>query len=293
MAELQKDLDLRGALTLTILCASWGLNQAVMKYAYQDVSPVLSAAIRSAIAVLCLGAYCRFKGYSLKCPELAWRHKAAVVILFSSEFIFLYIGMDLTLSSRGSVLLYSQPFFTALMAHFMVEDDQLNFFRSVGLLLAFAGVAFILMSRPATGQASLLGDLFCTAAGFLWALTSIWIRKYTLGKASAFHVLYWQLLYSVPILVGAAFILEDPFLRITVRSTWTLLYQGVAVAFVSYLIWFSMFKRYKVSSLGAFTFLAPVFGVFTSKMLNAESLTIGLILGLMGVSLGVWLVNRS
>ena len=293
MAERQRDLDLRGALILTTLCASWGLNQAVMKYAYVDVSPVLSASIRSAIAVVCLAVYCRVRGFSLKCPELAWFHKAAVAALFTLEFILLFIGMDLTLSSRGSVLLYSQPFFTALMAHFTVEDDRLNFLRSVGLLLAFAGVTFILTSRPSSGDASLFGDLLCTGAGFLWALTSIWIRKYTLGKAGAFHVLYWQLLYSAPLLFGAAFILEEPFLHLTLRVAWTLLYQGVAVAFVSYLIWFSMFKRYKVSSLGAFTFLAPVFGVFTSMLLNDESLTMGLIIGLAGVSLGVWLVNRS
>ena len=292
MADAARPLDLRGGIILTVLCISWGLNQAVVKYAYVDVSPVLSAAIRSAVAVACLVAYARYKGISLKCPELAWIHKAWIVFFFTAEFILLFIGMDLTLASRGSVLLYTQPFFTAVLAHFLVQDDRLNAWRATGLLLAFAGAGFILLSRPSTGQASLMGDLFCTAGGFLWAMTNIWVRKFTLGKASAIHVLYWELLYSVPFLLAASFLLEEPFINPTWRAAWTLLYQSVAVAFVSYLIWFSMFKHYKVSSLGSFTFLAPVFGVITSMLLNAEPLTGSLVLGLTGVSVGVWLVNR-
>lgn len=292
MAEANRSLDLRGVLILTGLCIAWGFNQAVIKYAYADVSPVLSAAIRSAVAVVCLVLYARYKGVSLKCPELAWPYKAGIVFFFTTEFILLFVGIDLTLSSRGSVLLYTQPFFTAVLAHFLVQDDRLNLWRAAGLMLAFSGAAFILLSRPATGRASLVGDLFCTAAGFLWGMTNIWIRRFLVGKATFFHILYWQLLYSVPFMLAASFILEEPYLHLTWRAGWTLFYQSVIVAFISYLIWFSMFKHYKVSSLGAFTFLAPVFGVFTSMLLNSEPLTGSLILGLVGVSVGVWLVNR-
>jgi drug/metabolite transporter (DMT)-like permease len=286
-------LDLKGTVILVILCASWGLNHAFMKLAYTDISPVLSSAVRSAVAGLCLWLWSLYRGYRLWEPGLSWIHAAAISLFFSVEFIFLYIGMDLTLASRGAVLLYTQPFFTALLAHLFVSGDRLNLSRSVGLCLAFAGVALILGGRPSSGQASLVGDLFCVVAGLCWGCTNVYIGRNLVGRAKFEQILFWQLAPSAPILALASLFLEKPFFRLTWAVSGNLLYQAVAVAFVSYLIWFSMFKRYKVSILGAFTFMAPIFGVVASWLIMSDPLTWGLLLGLAGVSVGVWLVNRG
>lgn len=293
MAENPGRLDLRGAAILVILCASWGLNQAFMKLAYTDISPVLSSALRSALAGLCLLGWCLHKGYRLWEPGLSWLHAAAISFFFTVEFVFLYIGMDLTLASRGAVLLYTQPFFTALLAHLFVSGDRLNLSRSIGLSLAFAGVALVLGGRPAGGEARLVGDLFCVVAGLCWGCTNVYVGRMLVGRVRFEQILFWQLAPSAPVLAVASLFLERPFLHLTWALTGNLLYQAVAVAFVSYLIWFSMFKRYRVTVLGAFTFMAPIFGVIASWLTMADPLTWGLLLGLGGVSVGVWLVNRG
>jgi len=292
LVESPGRLDLRGTTILVILCASWGLNHAFMKLAYTDISPVLSSAVRSAVSGVCLYLWCLHKGYRLWEPNLSWFHAAAVSCFFTVEFIFLFIGMDLTLASRGAVLLYTQPFFTALLAHFFVSGDRLNLSRSVGLSLAFAGVALILWGRPSSGQASLAGDLFCVVAGLCWGCTNVYVGRMLVGRVRFEQVLFWELAPSAPILALASLFLERPYFHLTWAVTGNLLYQSVAVAFVSYLIWFSMFKRYKVTVLGAFTFLAPIFGVIASWLIMADTLTWGLLLGLVAVSVGVWLVNR-
>ena len=44
-------------------------------------------------------------------------------------------------------------------------------------------------------------------------------------------------------------------------ARYSLLFQTVVVSFFSYLIWFSLLRRYQASSLGILTFMTPVFGI--------------------------------
>jgi drug/metabolite transporter (DMT)-like permease len=201
--------------------------------------------------------------------------------------------MDLTRASRGAVLLYSQPFITAMMAHFIIPGDKLNWSRSMGLILAFIGVAAVMSDSPNQGNHSLLGDLFCLIAGILWAVTIIYIRVFMVSRATAAQTLFYQLLYSFPVLITASVIFEP----VRFNSTWQLagilLYQGIGVACISYLIYISLIYRYKASTLAAFTFIAPLTGVIFSGLILSEPLTLWLWLGLALVSIGLWLVNRN
>ena len=289
----QIGIDAKALIIMIIIFASWGLNQPFTKMAYVDISPILSAAVRSLLAASGLLIYCRINGISLKMSSGGQFHGLMIGLIFGVEFAIFYVGMDLTRASRGAVLLYSQPFFTALMAHFIIPGDKLNCSRSLGLILAFIGVATVIGDSPSQGNHSLFGDLFCLTAGILWAVTIIYIRVFMVSRATAAQTLFYQLLYSLPVLITASFIFEP----VRFNSTWQLagilLYQGIGVACISYLIYISLIYRYKASTLAAFTFIAPLTGVIFSGLILSEPLTLWLWLGLALVSVGLWLVNRN
>ncbi len=71
------------------------------------------------------------------------------------------------------------------------------------------------------------------------------------------------------------------------------LYQIVAVAFVSYLVWFWMLTRYPASALHAYTFWTPLFGLVAGWLLLSEPVTPALVLAMACVALGIYLVNRQ
>ncbi len=290
--ETARPLDATAAAVMILLCASWGLNHVIMKWAYRDISPLLAAAVRSGVALLPLLLYCRLKGEKLSAPNLAWLHGAAVGCLFSGEFIFMYVGFNLTLASRGTIFVYTQPFFTALLAHLFLPGERLNWWRGGGLILAFVGLSGVLWDRPHTGQASLVGDIFCMLGGFFWAATNVYVRRFLVGRATFLQSVLWQLLYSVPILLAACLILESPYLNPTPGLAGAVLYQAVIVAFVSYLIFFRLLYRHQAPDLAAFTFFTPIFGVAFSILVMGDALTVGLLVGLGLVSVGVWMVNR-
>jgi len=50
-------------------------------------------------------------------------------------------------------------------------------------------------------------------------------------------------------------------MRIDAAAVGSLLFQGVVIAFASYLAWFWLLTRYYAGRLAVFSFLAPLFGV--------------------------------
>ncbi|MBW1699421.1 MAG: DMT family transporter [Deltaproteobacteria bacterium] len=286
-------LDLRTVTIMIIICSAWGLNHPLTKMAYVDISPILAAAIRSLLATAGLLIYCLTRDISLKMEPGGQLHVMVLGLVFGIEFVFFYVGIDMTLASRGAVLLYSQPFFTALMAHLFLAGDNLNWIRLMGLVLAFFGIAVVMGDTPANGRHSLMGDFFCLTAGFLWAGTTIYIRKFMVSRASAVQTLFYELLYSFPVLLAAAFLFEHVRFDPTMQLISILLYQGLGVACISYLIFIGLLYRYRASTLAAFTFIAPVTGVVFSGLILTEPLTLYLWLGVVLVSAGLWLVNNN
>jgi len=71
----------------------------------------------------------------------------------------------------------------------------------------------------------------------------------------------------------------------------TLFYQSVVIAIITYFVWFKLIHRHSVSRLSAFTFLAPILGVFFGVLILHDELTGSLMIGLPLVSAGILLVN--
>ena len=71
----------------------------------------------------------------------------------------------------------------------------------------------------------------------------------------------------------------------------SLVYQGVIVAFASYLIWFWLLTRYLAGRLAVFGFLTPLAGVAFGVMLLGERVTPVFGVGALLVGAGIVLVN--
>ena len=69
-------------------------------------------------------------------------------------------------------------------------------------------------------------------------------------------------------------------------------YTVLAVVVIGYTTWFWLMRTYSASSLHAFTFLSPIFGVIAGSVLLGEALTAPLLIGLALVAAGIYLVNR-
>ena len=281
-------------IVLIAIAMTWGAHMAFIKFAARDVAPLFMAGLRSFVAGFVIFFWMRFRGVALFPKAAVVAHGAVAGLLFGAEFALIYLGLQNTTASRTYVFVYTAPLFVALGAHFLLKDDRLSRWKVMGLLLAFAGVAFLfLRNLEPLAKGMLRGDLMAIGGGVLWAATTIYIKRFLVDIALPLQMVFYQLIFSAPFLLGLSFFFEDPVISgFSFLTGVSLFYQCIIVASITFIIWFEMVYRYPVSLLHAFTFFVPVFGVLISgALMLGEVITIRLILALGMVGVGMVLVN--
>ena len=287
-------VDFAAMAILLMLCASWGLQQVVIKVTNQGISPILQCAMRSVGATILILIWMEVRRQPIlhRDGTLGWGIAAG--LLFSGEFLLIYCGLDLTNASRAVVFLYMSPFVVAVGAQFFIPGDKLRPIQIIGLCCAFAGILIAFgESWTFPNQGILMGDAMLAAAAVFWGATTVLIKASPLAVIAPAKVLLYQLGVSAFVLpLGSLAMGEPGILQITPLIALCLVYQIVWIAFFTYLIWFWMIRRHLVSRLASFTFLTPLFGVIAGAMLLGEPITGSLLSALALVGSGIYLVNR-
>ncbi len=142
---------------------------------------------------------------------------------------------------------------------------------------------------------TLPGDLMALLGAAAWGATTVYIKRYVAYRTVPLQTLFYQVLFSAPLLFGLSWVFEERVVtRLTLLTGFSIFYQCILVAFLSYLVWFELVHRYPVSLLHAFSFFTPVIGVFLGgALLLQEPMSGHLLAALVLVSLGLVLVNHQ
>jgi drug/metabolite transporter (DMT)-like permease len=269
----RKPLDSTAFAVMVLLTALWGAQQVVIKLTANDISLVMQAGIRSIIAtVLVLGWAASRRIVLWERDGTLWPGVIAG-LLFGGEFVFIYAGLEHTAASRMVVFIYLAPVITALGLHALVPGERLVPGQWAGVLLSFAGVALAFWEGFDARGNTWLGDLCGVIAAALWAATTVLIRATSLARATATKTLFYQLGVSALMLPLASLALgEKGVIALTPLALASLAFQGVIVAFASYLAWFWLLRRYLAARLSVFSFLSPMFGVLAGVIVLGEPL---------------------
>jgi drug/metabolite transporter (DMT)-like permease len=289
----RKALDAKAFSLMLALTALWGFQQVAIKLTAPDVSLVMQAALRTLVATALLLAWARWRGITLFSRDGTLGAGIAAGLLFGAEFVFIYAGLGHTAASRMTVFIYLAPVLTALGLHWLVPGEKLVRAQWIGVAVAFAGLALAFGEAFAAARSSLLGDSFGLIAAVLWAATTVLIRATSLSRATAAKTLFYQLAVSAPLLLAASLLMgERGVIALTPLALASLAYQGVIVAFASYLAWFWLLTRYLAARLSVFSFMTPLFGVLAGVVILNEPLTPTFVGAALLVGAGIVLVNR-
>ena len=277
---------------MVLLTALWGFQQVTIKWIAADVSLVAQAAVRSIVATALLLVWARMQGTALFTRDGTLMAGIAAGLLFAFEFVFIYGGLGHTNASRMSVFVYLAPPLTALGLHFLVRGERLALQQWLGVALAFAGLVLAFAEGFSSGGNTWLGDLCGIVAAVLWAATTVLIRATSLARASAAKTLFYQLAVSAAVLPLASFLLgEKGITGINGLVLASLAYQGVIVAFATYLAWFWLLTRYLATRLSVLSFLTPLFGMLSGVVFLSEPLSAHFAAAALLIAAGIALVN--
>ena len=281
------------AFSVMLLCtALWGFQQVVIKATGPDISFVMQAGLRSIIATALVSVWIFFRNIPLREKDGTFWPGIAAGLLFAGEFIFIYAGLEYTAASRMVVFIYLAPILTALGLHWWVPGEKLKALQWFGVLLSFLGIVLAFSDGFLTAKSTAKGDLFGIIGATLWAATTVLIRATSLARASATKTLYYQLAVSALVLPVASIAMgEKGVVAWTPLAMSSLAFQGVLVAFASYLAWFWLLTRYLAGRLAVFSFLSPLFGVLAGVLVLNEPLSSRFAVAALLVGAGIVLVN--
>jgi drug/metabolite transporter (DMT)-like permease len=292
MSQERKALDAAAFALMVLLTVLWGFQQVAIKVIVPDVSLLMQAAIRSALATVLLLAWAWWYGTALFGRDGTLVAGVVAGLLFGGEFVFIYGGLAYTNASRMMVFIYLTPALTALGLHFFVRGERLSAGQWAGVGVAFAGLVLAFAEGLSADRSTLFGDLCGMAAAVLWAATTVLIRATRLSQAEPAKTLLYQLAVSVPVLLLFSFLFKEAgIVSLTPLAIASLAYQGAVIAFLSYLAWFWLLRRYYAARLSVLSFLAPMFGVGFGVALLGEPLRGAFAAAAALVAAGIVLVN--
>jgi len=296
MTERKAHLDALAVGLLLLCCLFWGFQQVLVKATLPELPPVFQAALRFVGATLLLAFWCRWRGVPLLSRDGTLQAGLLAGLLFAAEFACLYIGLQFTTASRLTVLLYTSPFWVALLLPLWVRTERLRPLQWLGLVIAFGALAVAVGEGFGAGSppGQWLGDALALAAGLSWGLTTVTIRASRLSRVSAEKLLFYQVSVSGGGLTLLSLYLGEPWRwSFSAFSATSLLLQTVVGAFASFLLWMWMLGRYPATRISVFVFLTPLFALLFGSLWLHEPVTPSLLAALAGVAAGIVLVNRK
>ena len=293
MTDTRRPLDSQAVVLMLLLCLIWSLQQIVLKATALDFSPTLQLALRSGIAAVLVWLYMRSKGERLTMSSGIWQPGLIVGVLFALEFVLVGQAVRHTTAGHVVVFLYSAPVFAALGLHLKLPAERLAPLQWLGIALAFGGitVAFLGHDTKGNAQTSLLGDAMALGGALAWGLTTVAIRTTALSNLPATQTLLYQLAVGFVLLMVAAVLMGQTTLQPSWQVWSALAFNAVVVCFFSFLVWFSLLRKYLASRLGVFSFLTPILGVVLGAWLLNEPIEPNFALGALLVLAGIVLVS--
>ncbi|APG46560.1 putative integral membrane protein [Phaeobacter porticola] len=300
----KRTMDGIGAAMLIGFSGLMGFNQVVIKVSNGGFGPVFQAGLRSLIGLAVLLAWLAFHGElkraSPPAPAQTPTHWTRSVhlwglvsgLLFTAEFVCLYIALDLSSVSRVTIIFNSMPVWLALAGHLLLPGERLNSMRMLGLVLAMGGVVLAVLHRG-SGDASLLGDVLALAATLAWAGIALCARLSPLAHVPPIRQLTYQLATSALVLLAIS-PLFGPLLRApTALHISGVVFQAVAIASLGYLLWLWLISIYRANAVASFSFLSPVIAAILGWLLLDEVIYPQVWAALALVAVGIVLINRK
>lgn len=289
---MRKDrLDAFGGAVLMGVTALLAFNQILIKLVNAGLQPVFFAGLRSAMAVLFVWAWLVWRGRPPRLSRAALGPGLLIGAVFAAEFLFLFLALDLTTVGRASVIMYSMPVWFAILAHFGL-GERITPTKAAGLALAFAGCATAILTRPATGEASLVGDLCALGAAWGWALTAYVARRPVMRAEGPELQLFWMVLVSAPILLLLAPLFGPLIRELQPLHLVGLVFQSSVVVAGGFITWLWLMSVYPSATVASFSFLTPILALGMGALIFGESVTWAILLAALLVGAGIVLINR-
>ena len=274
----------RAATYAIIAAALWGMSFPITKIGLQNVSPVLFAFLRYAIASLLFIFLLFFTKnfYSIDTKKFVFLGIVAVTL----PTILQNVGLKYTTAYITGFLQSTGPIYTVILAYIFLSE-KINIYKILGILLAFVGV--YLMVRP-EGGGNLFGNLLVLSSAISYSIGGIIAKDLLNNGYKPLQIIAFSSIFGTIFLIPMIFFEKISFEYASIKY---ILFHAIFTTFIAYLLWYSAMEKMEVSKLSFFTYLIPLFSLISSHFLLQEEIKIATILAGFIAVLGVAIAQKA
>lgn len=286
-----QELPLLAAIFTSILCIGFGANAVAIKISLYGLGAFTTAGFRFSIAALAILVWAGVTQRAFRIKKGQAHQLLIISMLFTAQLGLLYLGLNRTNASRGTLLINLQPFFVLFLAHCFIPGDQITKRKILGLLMGFSGMTLVFLERKGVTTDIHTGDFMILVTAFIWACNTVYTKKIINGF-DPFQIVLYPIIFSIPFFFLAGLLWDGSMIRhvnVTVLSA--LLYQSLVAASFGFVAWYSMLQKYGAVSLHSFLFIMPISGVLLGGLVLGEPITFTMLLALVLIVSAIVVVN--
>lgn len=288
----------RNAVLFVTLASLWGGTYPAVKFGLEDFPPILLAAFRLDLAAVLLLLYAAHS-YDYWKPQ-SGRDWLAVfaggALTLAGYSVLLNVGQQTVPSAIAAILAGLIPLLTIGFAKVLLPEEDFGVVELLGVTLGFVGL--IVITRPDPSNllaADTLGQVILVLAAASFALGGVLTQWADAAMPFAPRTA-WAMLVGGVVAHGASYWSASESLQLVQVSTQgvlALVYLGVFVSAIGYLIYFDLLPRLGSVELNLVTYGAAMFGTVFSWAVFAEQITVLTLAGFFLIVSGFGLLKRD
>lgn len=248
--------------------------------------------VRFLLAYICIIPFAR-KG--LWCRSVSHELLMLVLGVTGGTAYFLFENTALKFTAAGNVclLVSSTPLFTAIISLWLAKGERLTMRLVIGSLLAFAGVALVVVNDWSHMQIRLRGDVLALMAALMWAFYQILVKRafahysiiFVTRKIFGYGVLSILLyfMFAPPTVEYSAF------LQPVVIGN--LLFLGIIASCLCFFTWNVVIEHVGSVVSSNYLYLQPLIAAAASAVILDEPITWAMAGGMVLIVTGVYLAE--
>lgn len=211
-------------------------------------------------------------------------------------FLIENIALVYTLASNVGVIVSIAPFFTAVIAHFFLEEEKFHRQFFIGFLIALTGIILIGLNGSYLLPLNPIGDLLALLAPVVWAIYSVLMRKLSLLKVHTIgatrRVFFYGLLFMLPPLFLFDFQLGLSRFK-EISNVAHLLFLGLGASALCFLTWNKAVGILGAVKTSVYIYIVPVITVAASALVLNEKITWAILTGTFLTLTGSYISERK
>ncbi len=281
---------------LLLVAVIWGLNYVIVKISLKEMDPLIFNTARFAIgALVCwLILLIRERDYRLTADEIKKILILGIGVHALNQVTFVY-GVARTTAATASIILATTPAWVSLFASGL-KLDQYNPKIFIGIILSFLGTVFVVLNFGSVSVFSagfLQGNILILLATIFWSLYTILVRLFfadmSAAKITAYSLTSTALFFAF---ISLPKLLAAPWSEFSPQAWLGMLYSGIFVFGISYVLWNSGIKAVGPTRTSVYANLPPFVSILFGRLLLGERIGLLQVFGGILILLGLNIVNR-